>query len=72
MEHRLKISQGELLRTLSGKECPFCETQKMNGCMFCDACYAKLPEDTKREIKIGLRHLSNGIRAGVIFLQNLK
>jgi hypothetical protein len=66
----VKTSQRELLRIIVRRECPFCEGDKLDGCMFCDTCYARLPTDTKSKIKNGLRSLSEGIRAGVTFLEN--
>ena len=66
------MSQAELLKILSRKECPFCEGMKLEGCMFCDSCYAKLPETVRGQIKNGMRYLSEGIRAGITFLEDGK
>ena len=65
----MKLSQGALLKLLSRKECPFCECAKLEGCMFCDACFTKLPEGIKHKIKNGLITLSEGIRSGINFLE---
>jgi hypothetical protein len=69
MANSLKTSQKELLRIIVRRECPFCEGTKLDGCMFCDACYAKLPADIKSKIHNGLRQLSEAIRAGITFLE---
>lgn len=55
---------------MARKECPFCEGTKLDGCMFCDQCYHKLPESIKGRIGNGLRTLSESLRAALDCLEN--
>lgn len=66
----MKTSASELTRVILSRECPFCESVKQSGCCFCDRCHAKLPAGTQAKLKNGLRSLSEGIMAGIKFLEN--
>lgn len=66
----MKTSASELTRAILSRECPFCEGDKQSGCCFCDRCHGKLPAGTKAKLKNGLRSLSEGIMAGIKFLEN--
>lgn len=65
----MKLSQTELLQILTRKECPFCEQSKLDGCMFCDKCYGKLPNRLQLKIHNALRNLSEALKDGIDFLE---
>lgn len=64
-----QLSQTELLKILSGIECPFCEMVKLSGCMFCDDCWNKLTLAIKLKIHNALRSLSENLKDGIELLE---
>lgn len=64
----MRVGQRELLRYIMAKDCPCCEGLKLDGCMFCDSCWKKLPENLKSKIHNAMRSLSEALRAGLELL----
>lgn len=65
----MKLKQRELLGILASTECPSCEGAKLRGCMFCDSCYGRLPENIKRNLINGLKVVSRALRRGLEYLE---
>lgn len=65
-----RLSGQDVMLAICGAVCASCDARKKRGCTFCDRCYERLSDATKKRVANGLHTLSRALRDGLTQLED--